>query len=120
MNMDDFESKLRGLTPSQPSAELRRRIFGPERKRRSLATIVSIRIPLNLAATLALAAGLGGFFTAQLGKTETKQADSVSPNVQVIYQQAPTTSHLFDFSTTPNDFLPKGDYEVKTNDNDEV
>lgn len=116
MKMDDFESKLKSLTPSQPSAELRQRIFGPERKRRSLAKVFQIQIPLNLAATLALAAGLGGFFTAQMAQPAKEPSGAVSTSVQVIYQQAPTNSHLFDFSTTPNDFLPTGEFEEKTND----
>lgn len=116
MSMDDFESKLKALTPAKPSAELRRRIFVPERKRRSWAEIVNIRIPLNMAATLALVAGLGGYFSAQAGRADSNPDGMATPSYKVIYQQAPTPGNPFDFTTTPSEFKAKGEYEVNTND----
>lgn len=112
--MDDFESKLKRLSVCKPSDGLRERIFGQRLARPQPKGIISRRIPVGWAATLALFTGLAGFSIARVGGGESRPAlpsETGTVRVKVIYE-APASRHVFDFTEVSPAFLT-GDVDLR-------
>jgi hypothetical protein len=116
--MKDIEDGLRSLSTPEPSEDLRTRIFGERPARRGWGHVLDVRVPLPWAAVFALATGLAGFTTAQLGA---KAPPAVGPTagaavVQVKVVEASAARHVFDFTEPSQDFLP-GNLRVRVETN---
>ena len=112
--MDDFERRLKTLSVCRPSDGLRERIFGQRSTQPQPRGIISRRIPVGWAATLALFTGLVGFSIARVGGGESRPTlppETGTVQVKVIYE-APASRHVFDFTEVSPVFLD-GDIDLR-------
>lgn len=119
--MDTFEEKLRTLSPAAPSAQLRRKIFSPQKQRNEKPHgIFSRQMSFGWAFAMALAAGFIGFTAATIANLRSvPDQRPIASHTEIQIIEAPPGLNLFDFSQ-PLEKPSAPEYKIDIKMKDEV